>query len=245
MAMRRRDLAVKRGIDIAAAILGMVLLAPVFLLVAVAILVTQGRPIFFIQTRVGRHGALFQMIKFRTMVVDAHDRLHEVASSNERTGPLFKATNDPRVTPVGRVLRKTSIDELPQLINVLMGTMSLVGPRPCLPEERRNFAPELLERERCPQGMTGLWQVKGRHASAFGLYEQLDLEYVRNWTLRGDLLLLIQTPIAVVRQALHRSAPAPVTLATVRSLDLDLDAVEFDRVERRLVAQELEWAAQA
>lgn len=215
LARRRPGMAVKRAIDVVVSIVAVVVLAPVFLLVALAILVTSGRPIFFIQTRVGQHGSLFSMIKFRTMVVDAHDRRHEVAGSNERTGPLFKAANDPRVTPLGRVLRKTSIDELPQLFNVLVGTMSLVGPRPCLPEERRDFSPELLEREQCPQGMTGLWQLDGRHESEFGLYEKLDLEYVRNWSLTRDLVLLLRTPFVIVTHAAHRSSKMPVTTTPV------------------------------
>src|SRR5207248_7770074 len=131
-------------------------------------------------TRVGRGGRAFTMFKFRSMVVDAHDQLDDLRPENQRIGPLFKLHRDPRVTRVGRVLRATSLDELPQLFNVLGGSMSLVGPRPALFDERANFPPDLLERETLRPGITGLWQVEARLDPSFDRYHDLDLEYMRS-----------------------------------------------------------------
>jgi lipopolysaccharide/colanic/teichoic acid biosynthesis glycosyltransferase len=131
------------------------------------------------------------------MEKDAHARLGELHDCNERQGPLFKIQDDPRVTSVGKFLRFTSLDELPQLFNVIGGTMSLVGPRPALFEERASFPAELLEREQLRPGITGLWQVKARHDPDFDHYHRLDLEYVRGWTLRSDAWLVAKTPFLV------------------------------------------------
>jgi lipopolysaccharide/colanic/teichoic acid biosynthesis glycosyltransferase len=161
--------------------------------------VADGWPVLFRQTRVGRDGRPFTMLKFRTMVPDAEARLDDVAHRNERRGPLFKAGDDPRVTRVGRILRHTSLDELPQLWNVLVGTMSLVGPRPALYPEREQFPPQLLARESMPPGMTGLWQLDGRTDPDFGKYTELDLRYVADWSLWLDLRILARTPFVVVR----------------------------------------------
>ena len=179
------------------------LLSPLLLVIAVAVLVSSGRPILYRQTRVGRFGTPFTMLKFRSMEIDAHDRVHELHDHNERRGPLFKIHQDPRVTPVGWFLRFTSLDELPQLCNVLGGTMSLVGPRPALYEERKNFPTGLLEREQVRPGITGLWQVEARLDPDFDEYHRLDLEYVRNWTLWLDLRLLCRTPVVILRDSLR------------------------------------------
>jgi lipopolysaccharide/colanic/teichoic acid biosynthesis glycosyltransferase len=202
----RTGLVIKRAIDVVVSFSLLVVLAPTLLLIAVAILVLDGRPIFYRQERVGRFGTLFTIYKFRTMVPDAHERLDEIAHTNERTGPLFKAADDPRVTTVGRFLRRTSLDELPQLFNVVRGQMSLVGPRPSLPEERAQFPAELLEREHLPQGLTGLWQLEGRNNSDFAVYRDLDLDYVRTWALHRDLWILLRTPFVIVRHALRSEA---------------------------------------
>jgi lipopolysaccharide/colanic/teichoic acid biosynthesis glycosyltransferase len=141
------------------------------------------------------------MFKFRSMVTNAHERLHEVKDHNQRSGPLFKLHDDPRVTRVGQFLRVTSLDELPQLFNVIGGSMSLVGPRPALFEERENFPSELLEREVLRPGLTGRWQVEARLDPDFDRYHRLDLLYVRNYTFWGDLRILLRTPGVVIRDA--------------------------------------------
>jgi lipopolysaccharide/colanic/teichoic acid biosynthesis glycosyltransferase len=158
--------------------------------------------VFYRQRRVGRYGDPFTMLKFRSMVADAHDRLDALQDDNERTGPLFKIHRDPRVTRVGSFLRATSLDELPQFFNVIAGTMSLVGPRPALFEERENFPTELLEREVLRPGLTGLWQVEARSDPDFDRYHRLDLDYVRNQSLWLDVKILVRTPFVVVRDAI-------------------------------------------
>jgi lipopolysaccharide/colanic/teichoic acid biosynthesis glycosyltransferase len=217
---RRIRLRVKRGLDLVLATVGIVVFSPLIGLIAVVILLDDGRPVLFRQTRVGRYGQPFTMLKFRTMEDGAHARALELQHRNTRHAPLFKVADDPRVTRVGRLLRRTSFDELPQLVNVLQGVMSMVGPRPALFEERADFPPALLEREALPQGITGLWQVNARRESDFNRYSQLDLDYVHNWSLRRDLWLLCQTPFVVARDAFRRQslmAPAlelePVTIA--------------------------------
>jgi lipopolysaccharide/colanic/teichoic acid biosynthesis glycosyltransferase len=142
------------------------------------------------------------MYKFRTMVVDAEDRLAELTTTNQRTGPLFKVANDPRVTAVGRILRATSIDELPQLWNVLRGEMSLVGPRPALPIEVEAFGPDLLRRHTVTPGITGLWQVEGRDLADFSAYEESDLFYVENWSISLDVAILARTVVSVCGRVL-------------------------------------------
>ncbi|HEY3670716.1 MAG TPA: sugar transferase [Acidimicrobiia bacterium] len=198
----RAKLASKRAFDLIVGSVMLLLLLPVFLAVAIAILLAEGRPVFYRQRRVGRYGNAFTMLKFRSMVTDAHERLDDLQHHNERTGPLFKIHRDPRVTRVGRFLRATSFDELPQFFNVLGGTMSLVGPRPALFEERASFPPELLEREVLRPGLTGLWQVEARSDPDFDRYHQLDLDYVEHWTLWLDVKLLVRTPFVVARDAI-------------------------------------------
>ncbi len=156
----------------------------------------------FTQARVGRDGQLFAMRKMRTMVVDAESQLDSVLDLCESNGPLFKIKDDPRVTSVGRVLRRLSIDELPQLVNVIKGEMSLVGPRPALPREVEFWDKELHHRLRVQPGITGMWQVKGRSDGDHdSLYAQLDLFYVDNWSLVTDLVIVARTiPVVIGRR---------------------------------------------
>jgi len=156
-------------------------------------------PVIFRQQRVGRDGHIFTMLKFRTMVVDAERQLDRVRGLAQADGPLFKLRNDPRITTVGRLLRRYSIDELPQLVNVLRGDMSLVGPRPALRDEMNDWSPELYGRLRVRPGITGLWQVSGRSDTTFSEYSRLDLYYVDNWSLTTDLRILARTFAAVLR----------------------------------------------
>ena len=188
------------GFDFACSAFGLTVLALPLLTLALLIKVDSRGPIFYAQTRVGKNGRLFSVVKFRTMVPNAHQLRHELAAMNEADGPLFKIKHDPRVTRVGRLLRKTSLDELPQLWNVLRGEMSLVGPRPALPEEARLWDPELRDRLRVQPGITGMWQVSGRSNTSFDEYSRLDLYYVDNWSLLTDLSILIKTLPAVVAQ---------------------------------------------
>jgi lipopolysaccharide/colanic/teichoic acid biosynthesis glycosyltransferase len=164
--------------------------APLLALSALMIKAEDRGPVFYRQVRVGRDGRTFRLMKLRTMVPDAAARAKEIAALNERQGPLFKVTNDPRITRVGRFLRVSSIDELPQLINVLRGEMSLVGPRPALPSEVAQFDPDLLERSRVMPGITGLWQVEARDNPSFRAYRRLDLFYVDNWSVGLDLCIM-------------------------------------------------------
>ncbi len=197
------QLAVKRAVDIVGGTLGLLVALPVLLLAAVAVKLEDRGPIFFRAVRVGRNGCDFTMFKLRTMVPDADRQLHLVAAVNERTGPLFKSHNDPRITRVGRLLRAASIDELPQLLNVVLGSMSLVGPRPALAHEVAQFDDELRGRERVKPGITGLWQIEGRDDPSFDAYRRLDLFYVENWSLELDLVILLATAGAVVMQGMR------------------------------------------
>jgi exopolysaccharide biosynthesis polyprenyl glycosylphosphotransferase len=192
------QLILKRAMDIAGSSLILVVLAPVFLLAAIAVLVSSPGPIFFVQERIGRGGRPFSMYKFRSMRKDAEETRDQHERSNERSGPIFKIRKDPRITRVGRLLRKLSIDELPQLINVLRGEMSLVGPRPPLPGEFRRYRPREMERLSVTPGMTCIWQVSGRSEIDFSEWVDLDLEYIRTWSLRLDLKLLLLTIPAVI-----------------------------------------------
>lgn len=183
----------KRAFDVAVAALLLVATAPLMVAAAIAIKATSRGPVFFRQTRVGRNGELFTMMKLRTMVQDAEAKKADLMALNEADGPLFKMANDPRITRVGNFLRKTSIDELAQLFAVLQGTMSMVGPRPALPDEVSEWDDATRERLRVMPGLTGLWQVSGRSDASFGVYKRLDLYYVDNWSLRHDLSICLKT----------------------------------------------------
>ncbi len=189
----------KRSFDVVSAVVASILASPIMLLATIAIKTTSKGPVFFKQVRVGRDGREFEVYKLRTMVVDAEDQLENVRHLNEAEGPLFKIKDDPRITKVGRLLRKTSIDELPQLINVIKGEMAMVGPRPALPSEVAEWDQSLHNRLRVSPGITGMWQVNGR-SDAGGDYGQLDLYYVDNWTLFTDLMIMLRTIPAVILQ---------------------------------------------
>ena len=191
--------AVKRGFDLVVASLALLVLLPVLLgLVAAIVSESPANPVFK-QRRLGLDGKPFWMFKLRTMVPDAERRRAEVEHLNEVKPPLFKARRDPRVTRVGRFLRASSLDELPQLINVLRGEMSLVGPRPCIPYELEFFAPHHFERFLVPGGVTGLWQVTARARTTFKEALDLDVTYVRSWSLGLDLRLLCRTPVKILK----------------------------------------------
>jgi exopolysaccharide biosynthesis polyprenyl glycosylphosphotransferase len=188
----------KRVFDVSIASILLVITSPVLLAAMVAIRIDSRGPIFFRQTRVGKNGEHFTVIKLRTMVVDAEARKASLQELNEADGALFKMKNDPRVTRVGRLLRKLSIDELPQLWCVLEGTMSMVGPRPALPDEVAQWDAEVVERLRVLPGLTGMWQVSGRSDSSFETYKRLDMYYVDNWSLRHDAVICAKTVRVVV-----------------------------------------------
>jgi exopolysaccharide biosynthesis polyprenyl glycosylphosphotransferase len=183
----------KRIFDLTLATSILVLSAPILLAAMVAVRLDSPGPILFKQVRVGRNGETFRLIKLRTMVIDAEERKADLAHLNEADGALFKIKQDPRITRVGRVLRKLSIDELPQLFNVLQGTMSMVGPRPALPDEVAQWDHEVVDRLRVLPGLTGMWQVWGRSDTTFETYKRLDLYYVDNWSLAHDLRICAKT----------------------------------------------------
>jgi exopolysaccharide biosynthesis polyprenyl glycosylphosphotransferase len=190
---------VKHALDPVLAAGALVLLAPVLAVIALAVKLDSSGPVLFRQTRVGRLGEPFRICKFRTMTVDAEARKVELMHLNEGSGPLFKLREDPRITRVGKVLRRTSLDELPQLFNVLLGQMSLVGPRPHLPEEVAMFGNDLNRRLLVRPGITGLWQVSGRSDLSHDEAMRLDLSYTDNWTLWLDLVILMRTIGVVLR----------------------------------------------
>jgi exopolysaccharide biosynthesis polyprenyl glycosylphosphotransferase len=191
--LSRTDLALKRLFDVVVSVTLLAITSPVFAVVAVLIKRHDGGPVLFRQRRVGQDDREFEMLKFRTMVVDAEARLAQLQRDNQRSGPLFKLGVDPRVTRIGGILRTTSLDELPQLINVLRGEMSLVGPRPALRKEVDEFPVELRNRHRVRPGITGLWQVEARDNPAFEAYRRLDLFYVDNWSLALDMVIMLGT----------------------------------------------------
>ena len=196
--VHRSHLGLKRLSDIVMASIVLLLASPVMLTTAFLIWISDRGPVFYNASRVGRRGELFSMYKFRSMVTNADALKAQMAEANERTGPLFKISDDPRITRIGKIIRETSIDELPQLFNVLKGDMSLVGPRPALPEEGEAFDEELRDRFVVRPGITGLWQVEARSNAAFNAYRRLDLHYVENWTLTLDFRILLATAEQVV-----------------------------------------------
>ena len=189
---------VKRAIDVVGGVLLVVVLAPILVIAAIAIRVSSRGPVLYVQVRVGKDGRLFRMMKFRSMRRQAHDDRNNVIHLNEVSGPVFKIREDPRLTRVGRLMRKLSIDELPQLMNVIGGQMSLVGPRPPLPEEYETYGPRERRRLSVRPGLTCIWQVSGRSDVDFESWVNMDLEYIDTWTFRQDLKLLLLTVPAVL-----------------------------------------------
>jgi exopolysaccharide biosynthesis polyprenyl glycosylphosphotransferase len=188
----------KRALDVLASAAALWLLSPLLSLVTVLVKLTSPGPAFYRQLRVGQHGRLFHILKFRSMVTGAEGLQKALEEHNEQTGPVFKIRNDPRITPLGRILRKFSIDELPQFINVLRGDMTLVGPRPPVPKEVAEYEPWQLRRLSVVPGLTCIWQVSGRNDIAFKDWMYLDLRYIDNWSLGQDLSLLLKTVPTVV-----------------------------------------------
>ena len=193
------QLVLKAVMDRVGALVALLLFSPVLAAVALAVKLEDGGPILFGQERVGRDGELFRMFKFRSMVPDAETRLPELLGANEAAGPLFKLRRDPRVTRTGDVIRRYSLDELPQLINVLRGEMSLVGPRPPLPREVAEYESDARRRLLVKPGMTGLWQINGRSDLSWEESVRLDLYYVENWTPVLDLMIMWRTALVVLR----------------------------------------------
>lgn len=190
----------KRAIDVGLCVLFAPLIVPVMALCALAVRLSSRGPVFFRQERTGRHGRRFTMFKFRTMLYNAEEMKAQLAHLNVLAPPDFKIPNDPRITPVGRFLRRTSLDELPQILNVARGDMSLVGPRPT------SFAPSTYslwhtERLEVPPGITGLWQVHGRNNTNFDERLRLDIDYIRNMSLALDFKILLWTVVSVVRRS--------------------------------------------
>ena len=195
---RDAELVVKRLLDLFGALVGLVVLSPLILGTALVIRLREGAPVLFRQTRVGRHGRPFTIYKFRTMARDAEDRYEEVVEPAHANGSAFRLREDPRVTKLGRFLRRSSIDELPQLLNVLRGEMSLVGPRPPLPREVEGY--DMWHRRRLSMrpGMTGLWQIEARLDHPFDEVAELDLQYIDQWSLWNDFRILVRTVPAVL-----------------------------------------------
>jgi len=191
---------VKRQVDFAGSAALLLLLSPMLVAIAIAIKLTSEGPVFFTQERIGLNKRRFMLYKFRTMVVDAEKMLASLEKMNEVSGPVFKIKRDPRITSIGRFLRKSSLDELPQLINVLKGEMSLVGPRPLAMRDYRGITEDWQRRRlSVVPGMTGLWQVMGRSSIPFDRWMELDLEYIDNWSLMQDLKICVKTIPAVMR----------------------------------------------
>ena len=185
--------AIKRLIDIICSFVGILVLSPLFIIIAIIVKFTSKGPVFFSQKRVGRNGKEFDMYKFRSMVVNAEELKEKLAAQNEMSGPMFKMKDDPRVTKVGKFIRKTSIDELPQLWNILKGDMSLVGPRPSLPKEVAQFDEWMYKRLEVKPGLTCYWQVSGRNNIDFEDWMKLDVKYVEERNLWIDIKLIFKT----------------------------------------------------
>lgn len=183
----------KRTLDIIASLIGLIMLSPLILVIGILIRIESKGPIIFSQKRIGLNGRKFQMYKFRSMVPNAEELKKKLLGQNEMSGPMFKMKEDPRITKIGRFIRKTSIDELPQLINVLKGEMSLVGPRPSLPQEVEKFEPWMMKRIEVKPGLTCYWQVSGRNNIDFEAWMQLDLDYVNDRNFLLDIKLIFKT----------------------------------------------------
>ena len=184
----------KRSLDILASLAGLIVLSPLFLIVALAIKIEDPKgSVFFSQQRCGKDNKLFPMYKFRSMVSNAEELLEELKEMNEMDGPVFKIKEDPRITKVGKFIRKTSIDELPQLLNVLKGDMSLVGPRPAIPHEVAEYNEYQIQRLLVKPGLTCIWQVSGRNTIGFDEWVEMDLEYIKTRSFLLDLKLIFKT----------------------------------------------------
>ncbi|OAA86932.1 sugar transferase [Clostridium ljungdahlii] len=184
---------IKRCIDLILSFMGIIVFSPMMLMVSIAIKLDSKGPAIFFQMRVGKNGKLFKMYKFRSMVDDAEELLDKLQSKNEMTGPMFKIKKDPRITRVGKFIRKTSIDELPQLFNVIKGDMSLVGPRPNLPHEVEKFTEYQKKKLLVKPGLTCYWQVMGRSSIDFDDWMRLDLEYIKDRSTMLDIKLIFRT----------------------------------------------------
>lgn len=183
----------KRLIDLFGSVIGLIVLSPIFLVVSLLIKFESKGPIIFSQDRIGKDGKVFKMYKFRSMVVNAEELKEKLKEQNEMSGPMFKMKEDPRVTKIGKFIRKTSIDELPQFINILRGDMSLVGPRPSLPKEVEQFEDWMMERLEVKPGLTCYWQISGRNNIDFEDWMKLDIKYVRARNTFTDLKLILKT----------------------------------------------------
>lgn len=191
-------LSIKRVTDILGALLGIIILSPLFLVIALLIKIEDPKgPVFFKQVRVGKNEKEYNMYKFRSMISDAEDKLKDLLAYNEATGAMFKMKHDPRITKIGKYIRKTSIDELPQLWNVLKGDMSLVGPRPPLPREVLEYSNYDKQRLLVTPGCTGLWQVSGRSKIGFTEMVELDLKYIKKRTIIYDYKLILKTIVVL------------------------------------------------
>ncbi|MCH3934403.1 MAG: sugar transferase [Leuconostoc mesenteroides] len=191
---------VKRLIDIVASVAGLVILSPLFLVIAVCIKINDPRgPVIYSQIRLGKNEKRFKMFKFRSMVTNADELLNELQKKNEINGAMFKLKNDPRITSVGRVIRKYSLDELPQLVNVINGSMSLVGPRPPLVYEVEKYTDYDKQRLLVKPGCTGMWQVGGRNDVDFDEMVELDLEYIQNRSTILDIKIILETVLVMVK----------------------------------------------
>lgn len=189
----------KRTMDIAGSLAGLIVLSPIITMVALAIKLEDPKgPVFFQQTRIGKNGKPFRMYKLRSMSVNAEEKLKELLDKNEISGAMFKMKDDPRITKVGKLIRKTSIDELPQLINVLKGDMSLVGPRPPLEREVKEYTDYDKQRLTVTPGCTGLWQVSGRNSLSFKEMVELDLKYIEKKCIWLDIKIMLRTVKAVI-----------------------------------------------
>jgi exopolysaccharide biosynthesis polyprenyl glycosylphosphotransferase len=190
----------KRILDVIMAVFGVIVLLPVYVLVAIAIKLDDPKgKVFFQQTRVGKNGKTFKMYKFRSMVVNADVKLNDILHLNEIDGAMFKMKDDPRITKIGRFIRKTSLDELPQLINVMKGEMSMVGPRPPLPREVETYSTYDRQRLQVVPGCTGLWQVSGRNSIDFKAMVELDLKYIKQRSIWFDIKLIFRTISVLIR----------------------------------------------
>lgn len=199
---KRYDI-LKRALDIVCSVIALVALSPIFLVTAMAIKLEDRGPVIFSQDRTGKGGRVFRMYKFRSMCVGAEKQRNQLLDRNEADGPLFKIADDPRVTRVGRFIRRTSIDELPQLVNILKGEMSVVRPRPLVTYEQAACSEYQAQRLLVKPGLTCIWQVSGRSDTKFDEFIEMDLEYIRNRSLWLDIKLVFQTVVVVFT---HRGA---------------------------------------